>query len=442
MSEQIKKTQHLIIGFGKAGKTLAKTLATQGEEVILVEQSTKTYGGTCINIGCIPSKKLKFLAEKGSEFHQAIAKKNELIDALNQANFNMVDSVAEVITGKATFVDNNTVQVATDSETLAIQAEKIYINTGAVSRIPDIDGIKTAKNIYDSTGIMQLAELPKHLVIVGGGYIGLEFASSFAEFGSQVTVLETGDTFVPKEDREIADILLKIMQKQGITVKLNQKIQKFSDSSDNNQTIVHTDDDELLADAVLIATGRLPNTDLNLDNTGVTLTERGFIAVNEHLQTAVPHIYAMGDVAGSPQFTYMSLDDFRVVKSHLLADGSYTTKNRTFPYSVFVNPPLSVVGLTEENAKKQGFNVKTATLPASSIPKAKILEQTDGLLKAVVDSDTDKILGVQLLCAESHEMINFVDFAIRQGVKYQNVANYIFTHPTMSESLNDLFGKI
>nr|WP_233120084.1 FAD-dependent oxidoreductase [Rappaport israeli] len=180
---------------------------------------------------------------------------------------------------------------------------------------------------------------------------------------------------------------------------------------------------------------------MDLDKANIETDKQGAIVVNERLQTSQKHIYAMGDVAGSAQFTYISLDDYRVVKSQLLGDGSYTTKGRTFPYSVFTNPPLSVTGLNEETAKEQGYEVKTAVLQANAIPKAKILEQTDGLLKAVIDNKTDKVLGVQLLCAQSHELINFMDLAIRQGLTHQQLASYIFTHPTMSESLNDLFAQ-
>lgn len=193
----------------------------------------------------------------------------------------------------------------------------------------------------------------------------------------------------------------------------------------------------------MVATGRRANTEgLNLEKAGIELTDKGYIAVNEKLQTNVPNIYAMGDVAGSPQFTYISLDDYRVVKSQVLGDGSYTTKDRTFPYAVFVNPPLANVGMTAKMAKDKGYDIKTATLDAATIPKANILEQADGLLKAVVDAKTDKILGVQLLCAESHELINFMDLAIRQGLTYQQVRDHIFTHPSMSEALNDLFAAI
>lgn len=432
--------EHLIIGFGKAGKTLAKALASAGKSVILVEQSAKMYGGTCINIGCIPSKKLKFLAESNHPLNEAIAQKNSLIEKLNQANFDMVDKVATVITGKARFIDSHQVAVQTEEGEQIIQAEHIYINTGATNRRPDIQGIESAPNIYDSTSIMQLTEKPQQLVIIGGGYIGLEFASMFAQFGSKVTVLEVSDTFIGREDRAIANNLLEIMQRQGIEFKFSQRIQSLDEK--NGQTLIHTEEGDLLADAVLISAGRSPNTSgLDLDKANIETDKRGAIVVNERLQTSQKHIYAMGDVAGSAQFTYISLDDYRVVKSQLLGDGSYTTKGRTFPYSVFTNPPLSVTGLNEETAKEQGYEVKTAVLQANAIPKAKILEQTDGLLKAVIDSKTDKVLGVQLLCAQSHELINFMDLAIRQGLTHQQLASYIFTHPTMSESLNDLFAQ-
>lgn len=433
------QTEHLVLGFGKAGKTLAKTLATQGKSVILVEQSAQMYGGTCINIGCIPTKTLKFLAEDGTPFEQAIAQKNGLIAKLNQANFEMIDKVATVITGKADFVDTHTVRVVADDGVHKIRAEHIYINTGAVSNIPPIKGIDTAPNIYDSTGIMQLPKQPQQLVIVGAGYIGLEFASLFASFGTQVTVLEMGAEFAPREDRQIAQTWQEILEQQSIVFKFNQKIEELAAS--DNKTVIKTAEGELTADAVLIASGRVANTDFSPQNAGIALNERGFVVVNEHLQTSQPHIYAMGDVAGSPQFTYMSLDDFRVVKSHLLGDGSHTTQNRSFPYSVFTNPPLSVAGMTAQTAQNKGLNVKTATLSANAIPKAKIMGQTDGLLKAVIDADSRQILGVQLLCAESHEMINFMHLAIEQELSCDDIAKHIFTHPTMSESLNDLFGQ-
>lgn len=446
----MQQVEHLIIGFGKAGKTLAQDLAKAGKSVILVEQSAKMYGGTCINVGCIPSKKMAYFAHERHAnqnndkitLQEAVDNKNTLISKLNQANYKKVADVATVITGHASFVDEHTVEVKKDDgETVTIKADNIYINTGAKNWQPPIDGLADSKFAYDSTSIMQLTDVPEQLVIIGGGYIGLEFAFTLAEFGSKVTILETADKFVPREDDEIAQTLQEIMQKKGITLKLGQKVEKIRDEADH--AIVQTADGDLKANAILVSTGRRANIEgLQLDKAGVQVTDRGTVAVNDKLQTNVPHIWAMGDVAGSPQFTYISLDDYRVVSDQILGEGQRSTKDRTFPYAVFVQPPLANAGLTEKAAIEKGYRVKTAKLPAVNIPKAKILEQTDGLLKAVVDAKTDKILGVQLLCAEAHEIINFMDLAIKQGLTYQQVRDHIFTHPTMSEALNDLFGMI
>lgn len=465
--QNIKRVDHLIIGFGKAGKTLAYDLAGTGQSVVLVEQSPKMYGGTCINIGCIPSKKLAFLAKQyfddkfdpiapnanqsdqstPDDFDpvaQAVTQKDQLIGKLNQANYDKLASRATVITGKASFINNHRVRVQTADGDQIFEADHLYINTGADSWQPNIDGADNNPFVYNSTGLLQIQTLPKRLVIVGGGYIGLEFAFIFVEFGSQVSILETHDHFLPREDAQIVAVLLQVMAKKGIEVKLNQTIHKISNQG--THATVQTADADLPADAVLIATGRRAKVaDLGLENTDIQLDKKGNIAVNDRLQTHADKVWAMGDVAGSPQFTYISLDDYRIVKSQVLPDQATTktsTHGRTFPYAVFIDPPLANVGLTEDDARQQGFTVKVATLPASNIPKAKILQQTDGLLKAVVDAKTDKILGVQLLCAEAHEMINFMDLAIRQGLTYQAVRDHIFTHPTMSEALNDLFALI
>lgn len=470
----MKTVNNLIIGFGKAGKTLAVALAKAGQSVILVEKSAKMYGGTCINIGCIPSKKLSFLANqvtqtnitdlanlinldeiqfsnKRKAFRKAVQSKNKLIGALNQANYNKVSDAVEVITGTAIFVDEHTVDVASDAGVQQIKADKIFINTGASNWQPAIEGLANNPYVYDSTSLMQLENLPEHLVIIGAGYIGLEFAFTFANFGSKVTILETSADFVPREDSDIANNLRDIMQQKGIELRLSQKIERVSVSNvtDANDTQIYTQDavtgeaKVIHADAILVATGRRANTTgLSLEKAGVKVTERGTIEVNDKLQTSVPHIWAMGDVAGSPQFTYMSLDDYRVVKSQLLGNNSHTTKDREFAYAVFTSPPLANAGMTEAVAKQQGFDVLTVSMPASAIPKAKITEDTQGLLKAVVDANTDKILGVQLLCAEAHEMINFMQLAIKYGLTYQQVRDHIFMHPTMSESLNDLFALV
>jgi pyruvate/2-oxoglutarate dehydrogenase complex dihydrolipoamide dehydrogenase (E3) component len=274
----------------------------------------------------------------------------------------------------------------------------------------------------------------------------LEFASIYSQFGSQVTVLEGSSKFIPKEDRDVADAVLQTFTKKNIEVKLNAKIIGLKDVNDGT-IISYTIDgtiQELEVDAVLVATGRKPNIEgLNLEAAGVEVTDRGAIKVDPSLKTTVPHIWALGDVKGGLQFTYISLDDYRIVRNDLFGDHSHTTNDRdVVPYSVFIDPPLSRVGISEEAAVEQGLEIKVAKLPAAAIPRARLINETEGFLKAIVDAKTNKILGATLFCAESSEVINIVSMAIQTGQDFTFLRDHIFTHPTMSEALNDLFSQI
>lgn len=287
---------------------------------------------------------------------------------------------------------------------------------------------------------MSLEALPKQLVIIGGGYIGLEFASMYANFGSKVTVLQDTEQFIPREDDDIADAIRKTLEGQGIQLKLGAKIQgvaKDGTVSYEWQGAQYGDK----ADAILIATGRRPNTDgLNLSAANVETTPRGAVKVDELLRTTQPGIWAMGDVTGGLQFTYTSLDDYRIVAKQLNGAGDYSLNARqNVPYSVFMATPFARVGLNEREAVKAGYEVKIAKMPAAAIPKAQVLNKTQGMLKAVIDAKTDKILGVMLLCEESYEMINTVKAAMDFDATYQYLRDNTFTHPTMTEALNDLF---
>lgn len=431
--------ENLIIGFGKAGKTLAADLAKNGRKVILIEKDDKMFGGTCINVGCIPSKRLIFEGEHfaGNTFEKVMADKDSLIGALRNANFNKLDSLdnVEVIVGTAKFVDNNTVEIPEQNH--RVKAERIFINTGTSSRklnTPGIDG----KYIYDSTGFLNLKSRPDKVVIVGAGYISLEFAFMYAAFGSQITILDRGDVFLPREDRDIAEEMLRILKSKGVEVVLDVEVNRYETVEPKVKVVTSKGDFE--ADAVLVAVGRVPNTkELGLENTEVKLDERGYIVTDEYLR-AGKNIWAMGDVAGTPQFTYMSLDDYRIVRDQLFGN-SERKKTDRFPFatSVFTAPTLAHIGLTEEQAKKDGRNVVVKKLPANAIPKAKVIKQTDGILKAVVDKDTDMILGATLFCAESHELINLIKIAMDNNIPSSYLKNQIFTHPTMAEALNDLF---
>jgi len=455
----MKNYKNLIIGFGKGGKTLAGALASAGQSVALVEASEKMYGGTCINVACIPTKSLEHSArmaryqggsftDKSERYRQAIERKNELTAFLRGKNYEKaVSAGVEVIVGTASFIDSHRVLVQlADGREEEIGAERFFINTGARPFIPSIPGLSSSRFAYISETMMELSVLPEKLVIIGGGYIGLEFASYYLNFGSEVTIIQDGETFIPREDADIAASVLASLENRGARVIRSAKTDHITDLESSAIVHVITADgmEDLPANAILVATGRRPNVNgLNLEAAGVKLTERGAVRTDEHLRTTADNIWAMGDVVGGLQFTYISLDDSRIVRSSLLGDGSRTTANRgEVPYSVFLDPPFSRVGMTEAQAREKGYNVKIAKLPAAGIPKARVLRQTDGLLKAVIDADTNKLLGVHLFCADSHEMINVAKMAIDAGLPYTVLRDAIYTHPTMSEACNDLFASI
>ena len=437
----------VVIGFGKAGKTLAAKFSKAGKSVALVEKDKNMYGGTCINVGCIPSKRLITDAakspkgefeEKAQHYKETVAEKKKLTAALNKANYDKVASTGvDIIDGTASFKDNHHIIVSTKDGNVEIEAEKFIINTGSVTVIPKIEGANS-KGVYTSESIMNLEELPKRLTIVGGGYIGLEFASMYADFGSKVTVVQDGDVFLPREDEDIAKAIREVLEAKAVEIVTGAKVTKaeegklYYEASGESKT--------LDSDAILLAVGRRPNTDdLGCENAGVKLTDRGGVVTDEHLKTSANNIWAAGDVCGKLQFTYISLDDSRIIWDEIMGEDKRTTENRgAFSYSVFINPPFSRVGMSEKDAKAAGVDYKVLSLSANAIPKAKVLRKTDGLLKALVKAD-GTILGAELFCEESYEMINFIKLAIDYGIKAKDIANFIFTHPTMSESLNDLF---
>ncbi|MBO1199595.1 FAD-containing oxidoreductase [Staphylococcus simiae] len=433
----------IVIGFGKAGKTLAKYAASIGHQVAVVEQSQTMYGGTCINIGCIPSKTLVHDGIVGKSYTSSFNRKNDVVKALNSKNYHMLadDNNIDVLDFKAQFKSDDIIELINQDGqvTQTITAKHIVINTGAKAVIPFIKGIETAQHIYDSTGLLNIDFLPKHLVIVGGGYIALEFASMFANLGSKVTVLEHGPTIMPREEQDVVQHVLKDLANNNITIHTNVDTQSFS--SDDNTTVVTTSQGEFKADAVLLATGRRPNTDeLGLDNTNIAIGEGGEIIVNEHLQTSVKHIYAAGDVKGGLQFTYISLDDYRIIKSALYGDQSRNTNNRgAIPYTVFIDPPFSRVGLTASQAEAQHYHILEHHIFVNTIPRHKINDDARGMFKVIVDKDTQLVLGATLYGKESEELINLIKLAIDARLPYTVLRDNIYTHPTMTESFNDLF---
>ncbi|GCB35915.1 FAD-dependent oxidoreductase [Bacteroides faecalis] len=455
----MKQYDAIIIGFGKAGKVLAAELSNRGWKVAIVERSKAMYGGSCPNIACIPTKALIHEAEISSLFFredypkqanmykQAISRKNKLTSFLRDSNYEKLGKRPNVTiyTGVGSFTSANTIKVVLPDGDIELQGKEIFINTGSIPIIPAIDGIKQSQKVYTSATMLEVDLLPKHLIIVGGGYIGLEFASMYAGFGSKVTVLEGGSKFMPNEDRDIANSVKDVMEKKGIEIRLNSRAQSIHDTNDG-VTLTYSDVSDgtpyfIDGDAILIATGRKPMIkDLNLSVAGVTVDVHGAIAVSDQLRTNVPHIWAMGDVKGGPQFTYLSLDDFRIIRDQLFGDKKRDIGDRTpVPYAVFIDPPLAHIGLTEEEALKRGYSIKVSRLPATAVVRSRTLQQVDGMLKAIVNNHSGKIMGCTLFCTNASEIINIVTIAMKTGQHYTFLRDFIFTHPSMSEGLNELF---
>ena len=441
----MQEFKNIVIGFGKGGKTLAKNLAAKGESVLVVEKSKKMYGGTCINIACLPSKNLIINAQRGIKFEDAVKQKNEMITALRNKNYHMVadEETATVLDGTAKFIDNHTIEIVLDSgERTEVKGERIFINTGATPIIPQVKGLKESKYILDSTAAMDQNSLPNELVILGAGYIGMEFASMFARYGAKVTVLDTNEKFLKREDEDISEMIFNDLSQDGIEFNLGVKVVEVKDLSDKVEIIyeINGKKQTVKADKLLVATGRKPVTEgLGLENTDIELDERGAIKVDDYLRTTAENVWAIGDVKGGPQFTYISLDDFRIIFDQLYGKGKRKVSDRNIiPYSVFITPALSRVGLNEVEAKNKGIEYKLFKLAATSIPKAKVIGNTRGMYKILVDPDTEEILGATIYGEESYEVINLIALAMKAKLPYTMLRDQIYTHPTMSEALNDV----
>jgi pyruvate/2-oxoglutarate dehydrogenase complex dihydrolipoamide dehydrogenase (E3) component len=443
----------VIIGFGKAGKTLAAAEAAAGKRVALIEQSAEMYGGTCINVGCIPSKSLvnsaaeaalhkgEPFAARADYYAAAIREKRRVTALLRGKNYHKLADLPNVTVydGVGSFRAANEVEVAGKDGTLVLTGDDFLINTGSLPVLPPIPGLAGNPKVYTSEQLMDEENLPARLVLIGAGYIGMEFASLYSSFGSDVTVLQDGPVFLPREDRDVADAIRQILESRGVRFVLDVKVTAAEEG-----TVRYTQggaEYSLAADAILVAAGRRANTEaLHAEKAGVALTPRGAVQVDAQLRTTAPHIWAAGDVAGGLQFTYISLDDFRVVHGQLAGKGTRTTADRKHvPYSVFMEVPLGRVGLTEAEAQAKGIAYRVVKLPTAAVPKAQVLRKTEGFLKALIDPETGRILGAALLCPEAYELINLIALAMDWDLDYTALRDRIYTHPTMTEALNDLF---
>jgi len=445
----MKKYDAVIIGFGKAGKTLAAYLANKDKHVAIIEKDKNMYGGTCINVGCIPTKYLvhkstfakefSTFLQKAEYYKKSILEKIEFISKLRGVNYHKLadNQNIEVFTGEGSFLNNHEIEIRSEKETISISGEDIYINTGSTSFIPPIDGLKDNNFVFTSNTLLDLKILPETLLIIGGGNIGLEYANIYSNFGSKVIVLSTDSTFMKREDTEVGEIILDVFKNKNIDVKLGIKIVKI----EGNKVIYTLNDKEFVisGDAILVATGRIPNTrGLSLEKANVKTNERGGIIVDKNLRTNIDNIYALGDCNGGLQFTYVSLDDFRIIKSNLEGKNYDLTKRKNVPYSIFIEPSLGRVGLNENEAKQKDLDYKVLRVEMKSHPKAKLLEDDKGFIKVLVDNKSHLILGATLLCEEAFELINYIKLAMDHDIKYEDLVNTIYTHPTMSEAFNDL----
>ncbi|WP_322814998.1 mercuric reductase [Chloroflexus sp.] len=451
----------IVIGAGQAGGPLAGAFARSGRRTALIE--AVHVGGTCINEGCTPTKTMvasaraAYLVRRAADFGVQIGavsvdfsfirqRKDDIVTAWRTGSERhlQADGV-ELLMGFAQFVDPQTVVVACNNgETRYLQVSTIVINTGARPRIPDLPGLEHVP-FLDSTSIMELERLPEHLVILGGGYIGLEFGQMFRRFGSQVTIVQRGERLLTREDADVAEAVATILREDGITLLLNSSARQVERTEENGiRLTVETPDGERVIDGshLLVAVGRMPNSDrLNLAAADVTTDRQGYIIVDDRLATNVPGIYAVGDVVGVPAFTHVSYDDYRILKANLLEGANRTRRNRLVPYTVFIDPQLGRVGLSEEVARAEGRDITVFTLPMSSVARAITTGETRGFMKAVVDAHTDQILGFAMLGVDGGEIMSAVQLAMQGGLTATDLHNSIFAHPTLAESLNNLFAR-
>lgn len=452
-----------MIGWGKGGKTFAGAMAGAGRSVAIVEQSSAMYGGTCINIGCVPTKTLIHDAAQRRDgddaaefFRKAVDRRDTLIAKLNDVNLHMLadrDTVT-VVDGRARIVGPLEVEVTPSAggsglaEHLIISADTVVINTGAVPVLPPLPGVDGPR-IHTSTSIQHVDPFPRRLAVVGAGPIGLEFASMFRDFGSEVTVLARGERTLPDEDQDVASGVHELLTEAGIDLRTQVDVTSLEDG--NDAVTVHMDTPEgpwqLQADAVLMATGRRPATeDLGLEQAGIETDERGAVVVDTQLRTSAEGVFAMGDVHGGQQQTYLSLDDHRVVLDALTGSGTRRTDDRVaVPATTFLDPPMSSVGIGAEQARSEGLDVRTVMVPVAGIkamPRPKAVGDPRGFIKIVVDSSSDQLLGARLLHVDSQEVINLLALAMRAGVTASELRDGIWTHPSSTEALNEVLAQL
>jgi pyruvate/2-oxoglutarate dehydrogenase complex dihydrolipoamide dehydrogenase (E3) component len=447
----IERLDAIILGSGQAGNPLAAALATAGKKTALIE--SKHVGGTCVNEGCTPTKtmvasaRVAYLMRRAGDYGvitggisvdmtKVRERKRAIVESFRSGNEKRLESTEnlELIRGEGRFTGPKTVAV----NGRELTAEWIFVDTGQRSAIPDIEGIGDVA-FLDNASVMELGEVPEHLLVLGGGYVGLEFGQMFRRFGSRVTLIHRGGQLLDKEDVDIAAEVKKILEEDGIEVLLNAKTKRASGAVElavEVDGVMRT----VKGSHLLVATGRVPNTEaLHLEAAGIAVDERGFVLVDEYLETNVKGVYALGDVKGGPAFTHISYDDYRIVKANILDGARRTTQGRLVPYTLFTDPQLGRVGLTETEARRQGRKIRVAKMPMSYVARALETDETRGVMKIVVDAESEQILGAAVLGMEGGEIMSQIEIAMMGGLKYTELKDATLAHPTLAEALNNIF---
>jgi pyruvate/2-oxoglutarate dehydrogenase complex dihydrolipoamide dehydrogenase (E3) component len=446
----------IVIGSGQGGTPLSVALAQAGMHTALIER--KHVGGTCINEGCTPTKtmvasgRVAYLTRRAADYGvhtgpisidmtRVRQRKRDIVESFREGGEKRIQGTQnlDLILGEASFTGPKTLNVKSpDGNSRSVSATRIFINAGARASRPKLDGLESI-DALDNVSIMELETVPEHLLVLGGGYIGLEFGQLFRRLGSRVTIVQSGNQLLTREDPDVAEEVHKILREDGIDILLSAKATNVEGQGKTIRLNVQGSA-TLIGSHLLLATGRIPNSDkLNLSAAGVKADNHGFIQVNERLETAAPDIYALGDIKGGPAFTHISYDDFRILRANLLEHKSASTKDRFVPYAVFIDPQLGRVGLTETEAREQGRNIKVAKLPMSSVARALEVDETRGFMKAVVDAESHQILGAAVLGIEGGEVMSVLETAMMGKLPYTALRDATFAHPTLSESLNNLF---
>jgi pyruvate/2-oxoglutarate dehydrogenase complex dihydrolipoamide dehydrogenase (E3) component len=457
----MKDFTNVIIGSGEGGKYLAWHLAQSGQKTAMVER--RWIGGSCPNINCLPSKneiwsaKVANLVFHATKFGSMTAagpvdmavvreRKRRMVEDLVAMHLDRYNATGvELILGEAKFIEANTLEVTlNEGGTQTLVGERIFLNLGTQASIPPVPGLAESAPLTH-IGALELDRLPEHLIVIGGGYVGLEFAQAYRRFGSRVTVLHQGSQLLDKVDADVAAEIVRMFTAEGIGVFAPTKIVSVHGRSGTGVTVnleTPLGEEQISASDILVATGRIPNTTaIGLESAGIDTDQRGYIKVNDRLETTALNVWAIGECAGSPQFTHASLDDFRVIRDNL-AGGTRSTRGRVVPSCLFTDPPVAHIGLTENEAERQGIEVQVARLPMMAVLRTRTIDETSGFMKTLIDPKDGKILGFTMIGAEAGEVMAVVQMAMLAGFRYTALREAILTHPTMAEGLNGLFSNV